>query len=70
MRLRRLAEQAGFDVIAVTREAMVVSLSYAIERVARSYLGGVGRGLGRWLPELLFPASLHDVMTLYAVRVA
>jgi len=38
--------------------------------VARSYLGGFGRRLGRTLPQVLFPASLRDVMTLYAVRPA
>ena len=66
--LRSLAEQAGFRPIAVRREPMVVSLSYAIERITRSYLGGAGSQLSRWVPDLLFPVSLHDVMTLYAVR--
>jgi cyclopropane fatty-acyl-phospholipid synthase-like methyltransferase len=68
--LRGIAEQAGLRVVAVHRDAMIVSLSYAIERVARSCLGGFGRGLGRKLPEVLFPATLHDVMTVYAVRPA
>ena len=66
--LRSLAEQAGFRPVAVRREPMVVSLSYAIERITRSYFQGVGRQLSRWAPSLLFPVSLHDVMTLYAVR--
>jgi SAM-dependent methyltransferase len=66
--VRSLAEQAGLRPVAVRREAMTVSVSYAIERVAKSYLGGAGRRLGHWLPEILFPASLHDVLTLYAVR--
>lgn len=47
-----------------------MSLSYAIERVARFYLDGLGRQIGRKLPQALFPATLHDVMTLYAVRSA
>lgn len=66
--LRRLLERIGFRVVAVRREAMFVSLSYAIERVTRSYLGGAGRRLSGWVPEVFFPATLHDVMTVYAVR--
>ena len=66
--LRSLAKQAGFRPVAVRREPMVVSLSYAIERITRSYFRGAGRQLSRWVPNLLFPVSLHDVMTLYAVR--
>jgi SAM-dependent methyltransferase len=65
---RLLAEQAGFRPVAVRREPMTVSLSYAIERIAKSYLGGAGRQLGKWLPDVFFPATLHDVLTLYAVR--
>lgn len=66
--LRRLVEQAGLEVVALRREPMVVSLPYAIERITRSYFRGAGRQLGKWVPSVLFPVSLHDVMTLYAVR--
>ena len=66
--LRSLAERAGLHPVAVRREPMVISLSYAVERITRSYFGGHGRQLRRWVPNVLFPMSLHDVMTLYAVR--
>ena len=66
--LRSLAEQSGLRPIAVRREPLTVSLPYAVERITRSYLGGAGRRLSRWMPDVLFPVTLHDVMTLYAVR--
>lgn len=64
--LRRLIGQAGLDVVAVRREPMVVSLQYAFGRVARSYFRGAGLRFGRWLPDILFPVTLHDVITVYA----
>ena len=66
--LRSLAERAGLRAVKVRREPMVISLPYAIERITRSYLGGIGGQLRRWVPDVTFPVSLHDVMTLYAVR--
>jgi SAM-dependent methyltransferase len=66
--IRTLAERAGFRAVSVQRHAMIVSLSYAVERITHSYLNGVGRRLGHWLPRMTIPATLHDVMTLYAVR--
>lgn len=64
--LRRLAERAGFRVVGIHREAMCISLQYAVERLTRSYLRDVGRHAGRCLPKLIFPVTLHDVMTMYA----
>lgn len=66
--VRAIAERAGFRVVAVRRHAMVVTLAYAVERLADSYCGGVARRLGEWLPRVTLPVTLHDVMTLYAVR--
>jgi hypothetical protein len=47
---------------------MTVSLQYVVERVARSLAAGAGSRLASRLPAVMFPVTLHDVMTLYAVK--
>ncbi|MFN8542849.1 MAG: class I SAM-dependent methyltransferase [Candidatus Binatia bacterium] len=66
--VRTLLQRSGFEVRAIRREGMVVSAAYAVERVAKTLLGGRGRLRLPALSRLCVPVNLGDVLAVYAIR--
>lgn len=67
--LRRLADRCCCEVRATVREVIWTPASYLFERVQRTVFGGQKR-LPRGRAHRVFPATLLDVIGLYATRKA
>lgn len=66
--LRRLLSRAGCAVMRVEREVNWVPLSYALERVLKSLRGRGATATIQVLDRLPLPATLLDVLGVYAIR--
>lgn len=70
--LRRLLARAGMRVVAVRREVNWFSADYLAERLLKSLLGLRGDlgSLRPWLRKITLPATLLDIVTVFAERAA
>jgi SAM-dependent methyltransferase len=74
--LRRLLGAAGCRLVRLTREAYWVPAAYVLERLRKTAVAGAlpGRGvlvhLAAWAGRIVVPATLFDVLGVYAVRSA
>lgn len=66
--LRELLESSGFRLRAVRREVNWIPMHYAVERLSKSLTGRTRRLVGS-IGDRLLPATLGDVLGVYAERV-
>jgi SAM-dependent methyltransferase len=64
--LSRLMSRAGASVERVTRELNWIPVSYALERLQKPLLGRTRFRAPGWTTRLVFPATLGDVIGVYA----